>query len=191
MSYPISRIFGLTLSHKVPHYLNRDEVHHVISLIRKPRDRMILDFLWNTGVRVSEMNQVRVSDLDSYAGTIVIKSLKQKRQAERSIPISKEFLNKLEDYIQLNHLVGDDRLFPLTRQDIYYLVSRYCKKAGMDKKRSHPHIFRHSFAVNCVLQGISGTVLAEWLGHSGLGTVMVYARALAKDTKHLREGLEF
>ena len=191
MSYPISRIFGLTLSHKVPHYLNRDEVHLVLSLIEKLRDRMMIDFLWNTGVRVSEMNQVKISDVDSYAGTIVIKSLKQKRQTERSIPISKEFLNKLEDYIQLNHLVGDDRLFPLTRQDIYYLVSRYCKKAGMDKKRSHPHIFRHSFAVNCVLQGISGTVLAEWLGHSGLGTVMVYARALAKDTKHLREGLEF
>lgn len=191
MSYPISRIWGLTLSHKVPHYLNRDEVRQVVSLIKKPRDRMIIDFLWNTGVRVSEMNQIKVSDLDSYAGTIIIKSLKQRRQAERSIPISKEFLNKLEDYIQAHHLVGDDRLFSLTRQDIYYLVSRYCKKAGIDKKRSHPHIFRHSFAVNCVLQGISGTVLAEWLGHSGLGTVMIYARALAKDTKHLREGLEF
>jgi integrase/recombinase XerD len=191
MSYPVSRIFGLTLSRKAPHYLTKEEVHHIISLIRKPRDQMIIDFLWNTGVRVSELINVRVSDIDSYVGVVTVKTLKQKRPTERSIPIPKEFLNRILDYAEYNSLIGSDFLFHLTRQDIFYLVSRYCKLAGIDKKRSHPHIFRHSFAVNCVIQGISGTVLAEWLGHSGLGTVMIYARALAKDTKHLRDGLEF
>lgn len=152
---------------------------------------MVIDFLWNTGVRVSEANKITVSDIDSYAGVVIVNTLKQRHRAERSVPIPKEFLNKIEDYIEINYLVKGDRLFPFTRQNIYYLVSRYCKRAGIDKKRCHPHIFRHSFAVNCVLQGVSATVLAEWLGHSGLGSIMVYAKALAKDTKHIREGLEF
>jgi len=189
--YPVSRIFGLSLSRKAPHYLTREEVHHIISFIKRPRDRMMIDFLWNTGVRVSELNHIKVSDVNFYTEVIIVKTLKQKHETERSIPVPKEFLDRVRGYIKSNHLVDDDRLFPFTRQNILYLVGRYCKKAGIDKKRSHPHIFRHSFAVNCVLQGISGTVLAEWLGHAGLGSVMIYARALAKDTKHLRDGLEF
>ena len=191
MNYPVSRIFGLALSRKAPKYLTREEVHHVLKLIRRPRDRMIIDFFWNTGVRVSELNQVRVDDIDSYLGVIRVKSLKKKREVERSVPAPKGFINQIEDYIEANNLIGSSRLSPLTRRDIYYLVSKYCIAAGIDRKRAHPHVLRHSFAINCVLQGITPSVLAEWLGHEGLGSVMIYARALAKDTKHLRDGLEF
>jgi integrase/recombinase XerD len=191
MSYPVSRIFGLTLSRKAPKYLTREEVHRVLSYVKRARDWMIIDFLWNTGVRVSELNQVRLSDINSYAGVVKVRSLKKRREIERSVPVPKDFINRVEKYAQEAKIGPVDRLFPLSRRDIYYLVSKYCKKAGLDSKRRHPHVFRHSFAINCVLQGISGSVLAEWLGHEGLATVMIYARAMAKDTKHLRDGLEF
>ena len=192
MKYPMtSKFFALSVSKRLPKYLIREEVHQILSIIKKPRDRMILDFLWNTGVRVSELISIKVSSIDFYAGVINVRTLKKRYDAERSIPVPKDFLNKVDEYIQSNKLSGDDFLFPITRQNIYYLVSRYCRIAGIDYKRRHPHTFRHSFAINCVLQGISGSVLAEWLGHEGLAHIMVYARALARDTKHLRDGLEF
>ena len=185
----------------IPDYLTRDEVDRIKNFIKskkgQSRDYLMIDFLWNTGVRVSELCNFMVGDLDSYLGTLKVRSLKKrsrkkgKREEWRSIPIPKNFINQIEDYIEVNSLDKETKLFPITRQDVYYLVRRYCRKAGIDSRRSHPHIFRHSFAVNCALQGVGGTTIADWLGHADLSTVMIYAKALAKDTRHIREGLIF
>jgi len=185
----------ISMTGEIPGYLTRDEVHRILDSVTRPRDRLMIDFLWQTGVRVSEMIHVKAEDVDSYLGVVRINTLKKrgpkKKKYVRSIPIPKEFINKVEDYALEAHISPSDRLFPVTRQDIYHLVNRYCRRAGIDTKRSHPHTFRHSFAVNAALQGASGTILAEWLGHADISSVMIYARALAQDTRHIREGMEF
>jgi len=189
----IPRTFAIAISGEIPKYLTRDEVHRVLDIIpsNKIRDRLIINLLWHSGIRVSELVSIKYSDIDFYSHTLNIQTLKQKRGKEkkiyRSIPLQGDILNELGNYTFKN----EDCLFPITRREIWYLVKRYCRKAGIDPKRSHPHVFRHSFAVNAILQGVAPGTLAGWLGHVSLASTMVYSKVLAKDTRQIMDGLEF
>ncbi|HHT9118384.1 MAG TPA: tyrosine-type recombinase/integrase, partial [Candidatus Hypogeohydataceae bacterium YC38] len=66
-----------------------------------------------------------------------------------------------------------------------------CSKAGIDRDRSHPHTFRHSFAVHCVLSGVPLPVLKKWLGHSSISRTMIYCQVLARDTREFYERVAF
>jgi integrase/recombinase XerD len=187
----IPRDLRIAISGEIPKYLTKDEVHRVLDVIPKDkvRDHLMIHLLWHTGVRVSELISISAPDIDFYARTLIVTTLKQKKgkakKIQRSIPIltspeSKcckpgwNIFDEIEDYLE-----------------VWYLVHRYCRKAGIDSKRSHPHVFRHSFGINTVLQGVAPGTLAGWLGHASLGSTMIYSKVLAKDTRQIMEGLEF
>ncbi|MFZ0450388.1 MAG: site-specific integrase, partial [Desulfatiglandaceae bacterium] len=64
-------------------------------------------------------------------------------------------------------------------------------KAGIEKGRRHPHVFRHGFAVNAVLSGVPPLVLRRWLGHASIDTTLIYTEVLAQDTKGYLEKMSF
>jgi len=85
----------------------------------------------------------------------------------------------------------EDMIFSITRQHAHRIVKDACIKGGIEKTRSHPHVLRHSFSVNAVLQRVPLPILQKWLGHSDIKNTMVYLQILSQDTRDFYEALEF
>lgn len=174
----------------LPPYFIPEEIHRILDLCTKRRDHLLLNFLWQTGARISEVIQVSVLDVDFYAGNLKILTLKRKKPYYRYVPMN-HLKGDLADYILEEGLSRTDLIFPITRQRAFGIVQKTVIEAGYDKERAHPHTFRHSFAVNCVLQGVPLIVIQKWLGHASIQSTMVYLKVRAEDTKQFFDELKF
>ncbi len=103
-------------------------------------------------------------------------SLKKQKPQIKTIPLQGELLGELGAYIG---------------QHAHRIVRDACIKGGIEKTRSHPHVLRHSFSVNAVLQRVPLPILQKWLGHSDIKNTMVYLQILSQDTRDFYEALEF
>ena len=118
-------------------------------------------------------------------------SLKKQRPQIKTIPLQGELLGELGAYIGQEGLKKGDRIFSITRQHAHRIVRDACIEAGIEKARAHPHVLRHSFSVNAVLQRVPLPILQKWLGHSDIKNTMVYLQILSQDTRDFYEALEF
>ena len=91
----------------------------------------------------------------------------------------------------VNKIGPNERLFPISRIWVYRILQEAGEKAGIEKDRRHPHVFRHGFAVNAVLSGVPPLVLRGWLGHVSIDSTLVYTEVLAQDTKDYLEKMNF
>lgn len=190
---PSDRQLSVTFSGSLPEYFTRDEVSLILSdhLREKHYKAYFLClFLWNTGMRVSEALSVRVQDIDLRNRVVRVKTLKRKNHI-RTIPLKAEFVGEIAVWINQNELKRQNRLFNFTRRTALNYVKLACKEAGIKDKRCHPHTFRHSFAVNCIVQGVPITVLREWLGHRDITKTLIYTKILAQDSKVFIEQVNF
>jgi integrase/recombinase XerD len=151
------------------------------------RNRAILWLLYDTGVRVSELINLRVGDLDRKKGVITVLG---KGSKERRIALGQNCLRNLSYYLDKHRpdeeelaewgSVGEDHLFlsetrqPLTKNGMEMLFRRLRERAGITGKRISPHIFRHTFAMNYLLKSNDPFSLQELLGHEDLTTVLNY-----------------
>jgi len=199
MYYPAlsdKKRLAITFARDVPKYLTADEVSHVLaSISNKARDHLLVSMLWQTGARVSELLDVRVKDVDFYARTIQLHTLKRRvKTATRALPLQDGLKGDIGAYIAMKGLKKDDKLFPITRQTAYFIVRRAVLNADIEMKlasRAHPHVFRHSFAVHCILAGVPIVVLQQWLGHASINNTLIYLQVLGRDTRHFFDGLRF
>jgi len=88
-------------------------------------------------------------------------------------------------------LKREDKLFQYNRKTAYNYVLEACTVAGIKDERSHPHTFRHSFAVNCILHGVPITVLRDWLGHRDITKTLIYTQILAHDSRVFMDQVAF
>ncbi len=171
---------------KVPEILATDEV---VRLLEQPigdspkeiRDKAMLELLYATGIRVTELISLRVNDVNMQMGVIVCKD----EHKERIIPFGSEAKNSLKKYIadvRMN-MVEDNTseiLFancsgkPMSRQGFWKLIKFYAKKAGITTDIT-PHTLRHSFAAHLVENGADLRSVQEMLGHSDISTTQIYA----------------
>ena len=167
---------------EIPKYLTFEEVEKVLSQVSNHRDKLIISLLWQTGLRVSELLSLKREDVDFYNQTI--KTITEKRKGHiRIIPISSSLAGEIAKWIADKQISAGQPLFELTRFRIHQIVRDSCLRARIDRKRSHPHTFRHSFAINCVKQGTPVLVLNEWLGHSNVDNTLIYTKILAQDSR--------
>ena len=179
-------------SQKLPPYMTKDEVRDVLEGIEnKPLNHLLINFLWQTGARITEALSVKVSDIDFYSKVVHMPSLKKQRPQIKTIPLQGELLGELGAYIGQEGLKKGDRIFSITRQHAHRIVRDACIEAGIEKARAHPHVLRHSFSVNAVLQRVPLPILQKWLGHSDIKNTMVYLQILSQDTRDFYEALEF
>jgi integrase len=149
---------------------------------RNPRNHLLIQFLWWTGARISEAINVKVDNIDFFANIVSIRTLKQKKkEISREIPLKRVLREDLSDYIEKAGLLLEDRLFPFTRFYANELIINLCRKAGLDRKRAHPHTLRHSFAVNQLLRGVPVLLLAQWMGHADVNNTLIYTKILSQD----------
>lgn len=145
------------------------------------RDRAMLELMYATGIRVSEMVSLTVNSINWQVGYLMVQG---KGGKERIVPIGKSAYNWLREYVDsVRHVFLKSRatqvLFlnrkgeKLTRQGFWKIVKMYAKRAGLDKK-VHPHMFRHSFATHLLEGGADLRAVQVMLGHSDISTTQIY-----------------
>jgi integrase/recombinase XerD len=171
---------------KLPVFLSIDEINSIIDSIdlsapEGHRNRAILETLYSCGLRVSELLNIRFSDLYLDKGFIRVEG---KGRKQRLVPVSpvaiKEINLYLEDRNRINVKRGfEDILFlnrrgrALTRVMIFYIVRQHCALAGIHKTIS-PHTFRHSFATHLLEGGANLRAIQQMLGHEKIATTEIY-----------------
>jgi site-specific recombinase XerD len=179
---------------KLPRYFIREEVHRILSTCtehHKTEIYFLVSFLWCTGIRVSEATAIKVEDVSLADHTVAVRSLRRRDGHIRLIPIRTDFAAEIAVWIQHKQLKAGDRLFPVTRKTAYNWVVWACRESGFRDGRTHPQVFRHSFAVNLLNQGIPITVVQECLGHMELAETLVYTKIVASNPLKLFDHLEF
>lgn len=108
--------------------------------------------------------------------------IKRKGSNEQLLPLSAPLQGRIYRYIQMINPNPTDRLFPITPLNFRYILNAAAKKAGI-KKKVHPHILRHSFATQMVMNGVALPCLKEFLGHSNIQTTERYLHITAQHLK--------
>lgn len=183
---------SIALGEELPAYFNKGEIERILQHAEGDmKDHLLCNLLWNTGARVSEVLAIRIKDIDFYGRGIKLWTLKQRKKKQRGLPLQGHCLGELGAWIASKGLKRDDLLMDFTRQRAYQIVQEIVLAAGLDEERAHPHTFRHSFAVHCVLSGVPVIVLKEWLGHSSINNTLVYLKVLGSDTRHFYDSVQF
>ncbi len=179
---------------KLPRYLTREEVHSILTHCferRKTDIYFLISFLWCTGVRISEATAIQVEDVNLADRTVRVRSLRRRDGHIRCIPIKADFAAEITVWMQRKKLQAGDRLFPVTRKTAYNWVVWACRESGLSDGRTHPQVFRHSFAVNLLAQGVPVTFVQECLGHRDLSETLVYTRIVDFNPLTLFNHLKF
>jgi len=194
---PTAEIEMPRIGRTLPKTLSEDEVDALLNAPNTDeplghRDRAMLELLYATGLRVSELINLRQSQVNFNQGVLRIVG---KGDRERLIPLGdesqrwlKEFINGPRMEILLERQT--DYLFPtrrgnrMTRQAFWHIIKRYADKAGVHKKLS-PHSLRHAFATHLLNRGADLRVVQMLLGHSDLSTTQIYTHVARERLKDL------
>jgi len=188
-----SRALTQAMMQPLPKYFNQEEVKTILSDELRQEDYktwFLSLFLWQTGMRVSEALSVKVEDIDLMGKALKVKTLKRQNHI-RVIPLQNGFVGEISLWINQQSLKRKDNLFNFNRITAFNKVRKACKLAGLNDDRDHPHTFRHSFAINCIIQSVPVTVLREWLGHRDITKTLIYTQILAQDSRVFMEHVRF
>lgn len=188
------REIQIAFSQELPPYFTFAEIQKIITpdLRREnPKAWLLCSVLWQTGPRVSEVLGLQAGAVDPGASVVRYLTLKRKDKLVRVVPTQRAAALELHYWITENKLSRTDRIFPYTRQTAFNLVRKACALAGFDDERCHPHTFRHSFAINCLLNGVPVTVLQSWLGHRNIANTLIYLKALSLDSRQFIDQVQF
>ena len=177
----------------LPRFLTEDEMERLLSApdvqtSEGLRDRAMLELMYATGLRVTELISLKLSDLDLDGGTIVCHG---KGSKQRRIPIGRSATHWLERYIAARARSGKGavaRLFlngagaPLTRQVAWAMIKRHAASSSLSN--ISPHTLRHSFATHLLQRGADSRSVQALLGHSDISTTQIYTHIT---DRHMRD----
>ena len=179
-------------------YLSPEQVEKVIAATTNLRDKLLVRVLWRTGIRVSELIGINVSDIDYERRGIIIKVQKMRKrdgkpvERRRVVPIDQGTLDMVREYLEWRKQFPykGDLLFPITRQRVDQIFWKLGRRAGITKvgdpavskhTKLHPHTLRHSFSIHAIKRGMSIERLQKILGHSSPTTTSVYLQFSVAD----------
>ena len=194
---PTAQIAMPKIGRSLPKSLTEEEVDALLAApeTAEPlgyRDRTMLEVLYATGLRVSELVNLKVSQVNLNQGVLRIVG---KGNRERLIPLGEEAVTWLMQFSQGARLEillerQTDCFFPtrrgdcMTRQAFWHIIKRYAQKAGVNKDLS-PHTLRHAFATHLLNHGADLRVVQMLLGHSDLSTTQIYTHVARERMKEL------
>jgi integrase/recombinase XerD len=193
---PFENFDSPKLERKLPAVLTYEEIEKMFNCIDvtdklELRDRAVLETMYACGLRVSELVNLKCSNVLTSEEVVRVFG---KGSKERIVPIGKEALKWIELYIRelrkkLSNPKSEDFLFlnwrgkKLSRMAIWNMIDKYSKKAKIEKKM-HPHILRHSFATHLLEGGADLRSIQEMLGHADISTTQIYTHV---DITYLKE----
>ena len=166
----------------LPKFLTEDEINRLlaapdVSTEEGIRDRAVLEIMYATGLRVSELVGLKQADLDLLAGLVVCHG---KGNKERRVPLGKSAIHWLQQHAAVKAGYGKSssphfflhRGRPFTRHIAWAMIKRHAEKAGI--KNVSPHTLRHSFATHLLQHGADSRSVQALLGHSDISTTQIY-----------------
>ena len=196
---PTEKISMPKIGRSLPVLLTENEV---LKLIKAPntkkslgfRDRAMLELLYATGLRVSELVKLEVNQINLNKGYLRVMG---KGNKERMVPMGKTAKRWMKNYLNgpINDILGDrqsDCIFPtrtstsISRQAFWQIIKKYALKVGINAQLS-PHSLRHAFATHLINHGADLRVVQMLLGHSDLSTTQIYTHIAQHRLKDLHE----
>lgn len=177
---------------KIPKVLFEDQIKKLLEqpLLQEEeyaRERSILELLYSCGLRVSEIVNLTINDVNLEDGFVRVKG---KGNKERIVPLGSKAISALREYLRQRRHIKERRLFlnsrnkGLTRQTIWLIVKQFANNVGLDIS---PHTLRHSFATHLLDNGADLRVVQELLGHSSISTTQIYTHV---SNRRLKEEFE-
>jgi len=198
---PAASIRSPRIPEKEPVYLSEEECLRFLQTIArkgrakvKERDMAMAVLLLHTGLRVSELTNLKLSDVDLDRGQIKIT---RKGDKEQYLHLNGEAVAALVNYLHSRPQAQNDRVFVgtkgqnLGRTYIYEVVRRYLKLAGINKGKQGPDLLRHTFCTRLYQKGVSPFVIKELAGHKSLNTTMRYIKIENKEQAEALDRLKF
>jgi len=180
---PVEGVSSPRLGRKIPSFLSEKEVE---ALLETPsvdeqygiRDRAILEVVYGAGLRISELINLNLTDLNLKGGWVKVLG---KGSKERIVPLGREACRWVRIYLRKRRIETTDKLSlfcnrygkRLSRQACWKIIKKYSQKAGITKKIS-PHTLRHSFATHLLSRDADLRFVQELLGHTNISTTQIY-----------------
>ncbi len=188
---PAAQLKSPKLEKYLPDTLTIEEVEKLLETpdlikLKGIRDKAILETLYATGMRVSELTELKISDVNLDVGFIKCFG---KGSKERIVPLGSKAIESIKNYLTIRKKTGIDFLFlnpsgkKISRISVWKIIKKYSKVAGITKKIT-PHTLRHSFASHILERGADLRTIQEMLGHSSISTTQIYTHI---DKKFLKK----
>lgn len=197
---PTTRLASPKLPQRLPKDLSEAQIDALLKApcVDQPielRDKAMLEVLYATGLRVSELVGLTISDVSLRQGVVRVIG---KGNKERLVPLGEEAVYWIENYLEHGRpwLVNSqalDVLFPsqrcqqMTRQTFWHRIKHHAILAGIDSERLSPHVLRHAFATHLLNHGADLRVVQMLLGHSDLSTTQIYTHVATERLKQLHQ----
>jgi len=185
-------------------YLVKPEVLRLLDAEKHPMYRLMLDLMWTTGARISEVLALTPASFidDGYDFGVILKTLKQRpgrptkkalqRSPKRYVPIMDFALqDRIQSYLYAGHFRKTERIFPMARQTVNRHIHALVERVGGAPFSISCHTFRHSFAIHLLLHGRPLKYVSQLLGHKSMDSTEIYTNVLTIDGGHFLEGVDF
>lgn len=193
---PMTKIQALKASKKLPQYVEEKPMEMLLNDVEFSdtfegmRDKLVLELLYGTGIRLSELTGLKTTDVDLYQKTIMVLG---KRNKHRIIPLTQPLFELIQQYIQLKeaefsgqadavHLVVSDKGVPAYPMLIQRIVKRHLALVTTLSTKS-PHVLRHSFATHLLNRGADLNAIKDLLGHTSLAATQIYTHTSLEQLK--------
>lgn len=197
---PSALLASPKLPQRLPKDLSEAQVERLLQAptVEEPielRDKAMLEVLYATGLRVSELVGLTMSDVSLRQGVVRVIG---KGNKERLVPLGEEAVYWLEQYLthgrpwllngqSLDILFPSNRARQMTRQTFWHRIKHYAQLAGIDSEKLSPHVLRHAFATHLLNHGADLRVVQMLLGHSDLSTTQIYTHVATERMRQLHQ----
>jgi integrase/recombinase XerD len=195
---PTARVRAPKLPRRLPKNLSEGQVEALIDApdvetLLGLRDRAMLETLYATGLRVSELTGLKIAQVSLDMGVVRVLG---KGSKERLVPLGEEAITWIKRYLESSRTAlaaggRSDAMFvtardgPMTRQAFWALLKRYAVKAGIPAASLSPHVLRHAFATHLLNHGADLRVVQLLLGHADITTTTIYTHVARERLKEL------
>ncbi len=196
---PVATISSLKISRKLPFYIEEKEADHLFKEVVFPDswegrlDYLILNILYGTGMRLSELIFLKESNIDPGSGTLKVEG---KGNKERILPINNHLIKLISEYLaekrknygpeKKQYLLVSSKGNTLYPKYVYNITKKYLKEVTTIEKKS-PHTLRHSFATHLTNNGAQINAIKELLGHSSLAATQIYTHNSIEKLKEVHK----
>jgi len=174
----------------LPNVISREDIQKMLDLTKNQKHKTIISILYGCGLRLSEVIELKLSNIDFNANYIFITG---KGDKHRIVPIGNNLLKLIKayqkSYLPKEYLFNGQNSLKYSGKSIQNIIIRKAEKAGI-KKKITPHTLRHSFATHLLEDGVDLRIIQELLGHSSSKTTEIYTFVSRKNLLNIRNPLD-
>ncbi len=164
-------------------YLTREEWQKLRGSIDNFRDKVLIELLYETGMRVGELSKLKIEEIDFESSFIHVPWQNAKTKTGRVVYVPEETLNNIKAYLKFIKKKSGS-LFHISVRRIEQLLEKYSKKAGV---KARPHTLRHSHIVHALLDKVPLSAVQKQVGHKNLATTQIYSELAPEQVKEAYE----